>query len=181
MLGNIARDVSTLITRAPELCMIDWQQVVTAHQRAVWRIVYRLVGDHDDAADCFQETFLAAYRFACRNEVSNWSALLTKIATAKAIDRLRARCRERMTQDSVEIADANRGPVAVAEGRELAERLREAVIKLPDSMAQVFCLRVMEEMSYEEIARQLDLTTNAVGVLLNKARKRLHKLLSHDE
>ena len=162
--------------------MIDWQQVVAAHQQAVWGIAYRLVGNREDAADCFQETFLAAYRYATRQDVSNWSVLLKRMATAKAIDKLRARYRERTSRASVpDVADANPGPVAQAEATELKERLRESIARLPDSMAQVFCLRVEEEMTYDDIAQQLNLTTNAVGVLLHKARKRLHKLLLQEK
>ena len=40
--------------------MIDWQEVVAAHQQAVCEIVNRVLGKRDDAAEFFQETFLAA-------------------------------------------------------------------------------------------------------------------------
>ena len=63
---------------------------------------------------------------------------------------------------------------------ELAERLQQALGQLTPREASVFCLRSLEGLSYKEIAVQLDLTTNSVGVLIHKARKRLRDLLVHE-
>ena len=158
---------------------IDWQEIVDAHGRDVWQCVYRLVGNHADAADCAQETFLAAYQMASRQEVTQWSALLRRLATTKAIDRLRQRARRAAVIEAVDQLPGPAGdPTQHVMAKELAERLRGCVGRLPDSMAEVFCLRVLEDMSYEEAAMQLGLTTNAVGVLLHKARARLREMLS---
>ena len=54
--------------------------------------------------------------------------------------------------------------------RELAERLRAALAKLPPDQAAVFCLSCLDKLSYREIGERLGVTTNAVGVLLHRAR-----------
>ena len=68
-------------------------------------------------------------------------------------------------------------PSEHAEANELAERLRRAIGQLPRRQAAVFCLRCLEELSYEEIGRQLGISANAAGVALKKARVRLRQLL----
>jgi len=69
------------------------------------------------------------------------------------------------------------GPQEQAEGAELAERLRAALAELPNRQAEAFCLRWLDEMSYQQIGERLGLDANAVGVLLHRARKRLRELL----
>jgi RNA polymerase sigma-70 factor (ECF subfamily) len=69
-------------------------------------------------------------------------------------------------------------PARDAEDAELSQCLRDALALLPPRQAEVFCLRHLNELSYREIARQLDLKTSAVGVLLHRGRKRLRQLLS---
>ena len=71
--------------------VIDWQGIVKKHGPLIWQTAYRLLGNHADAADCFQETFVSALQFSRRQRVRNFSALLAWLATARAIDRLRQR------------------------------------------------------------------------------------------
>ena len=68
-------------------------------------------------------------------------------------------------------------PVLAAETSELADHLRQALSELDDRQAQVFCLACLEGWSYEEIAGQLELNVNHVGVLLNRARTILREKL----
>jgi len=65
----------------------DWQAIVRDHGPAVWQTAYRLLANHSDAADCFQESFLAAFEIASREPVRNVAGLLVRLATTRAIDR----------------------------------------------------------------------------------------------
>ena len=65
--------------------MIDWQMIVKKHGPAVWQTAYRLLGNHTDTADCFQETFISALEVAQRQCARNFPALLVWLATARAI------------------------------------------------------------------------------------------------
>jgi RNA polymerase sigma-70 factor (ECF subfamily) len=62
---------------------------------------------------------------------------------------------------------------------DLSDRLRGALGQLPHQQAEVFCLRCLDDLSYRDIARQLDLKVSAVSVLLYRARGRLRELLQH--
>ena len=57
------------------------------------------------------------------------------------------------------------------------EHLREVLADLDARQAQVFCLACLDGLSYQEIAEQLGVTVNHVGVLLNRARATLRERL----
>jgi RNA polymerase sigma-70 factor (ECF subfamily) len=146
----------------------------------VWRTAYRLLANHADAADCFQETFLAALELSRRQTVRNMSGLLVRLATTCAIDRLRQRGRqERRGADGGRCQEIGSGgdPHHEAQTQELVGRLREAIGQLPAQEAKVFCLRYLNDMSYRQIARELSIGTNAVGVSLYRAKARLREVL----
>ena len=159
--------------------MIDWQLIIEEHGSAVWQTAYRLLGNDADAADCFQETFVSALKFCRRKQVRNFSALLSRLATARAIDQLRRRIRRsRSTTDNADwtaLQSTNPSPSQQAQHNELAEGLRISLSKLPSQEAQVFCLRYLNDMSYQQIANELGIKTNAAGVLLHRARAKLRE------
>jgi RNA polymerase sigma-70 factor (ECF subfamily) len=161
--------------------MADWEAVVSQHVATVRRTVYRLVGNHADAWDCVQETFLEAVKIDRREPVRNWSALLRHLATARALDLLRRRSRQRSRcspdADPAQVISREPGPPGRAEANELADRLRAAVGRLPRRQAHVFCLNCFEQMTSEEAAEQLSISPTAARMLLSRARRRLERLL----
>jgi len=160
--------------------MPDWQEILGQEGPAAWRTAYRLLGNRADADDCLQEALLAALEVSRREEVRHWRALLQHLATARALDRLRARDRSPRGQvaDWNTVADSAPPPSRGAEDAELAEWLRAALARLAPTQAEVFCLHCLEGQSYQEIARRLDVSVDAVGVHLHRARKHLRELLA---
>lgn len=160
--------------------MIDWQAIIEEHGPAVWQTAYRLLGNHADAADCFQETLVSALNVSRRQRVRDFSALLTRLATARAIDQLRRRFRRsdcsRNPDDGRAVEDEAPCPAERAQQRELADRVRRLLHQLPAQEAEAFCLRYLNDMSYQEIAGALGISTNAAGVLLHRAKARLRDL-----
>jgi DNA-directed RNA polymerase specialized sigma24 family protein len=55
--------------------------------------------------------------------------------------------------------------------------LRAALAVLPPRQAEAFCLHCLEAFSYQEVAQQMTISVDAVGVLLHRARGRLRQLL----
>ena len=159
--------------------MIDWQTIIEKHGPAVWQTAYRLLGNCADAADCFQDTFVCALEFSRRQRIRNFSALLMRFATTRAIDLLRKRFRRSdnstASADLVAVPSKNPGPVQMAQQQELIARLRESLVQLPEVEAQVFCMRYLNDMSYRQIAKELGIKTGAAGVLLHRARAKLRK------
>jgi RNA polymerase sigma-70 factor (ECF subfamily) len=160
--------------------MPDWKEILGREGPAVWQTAYRILGNHADAEECFQETFLAALQVSRREPVQCWPALLRRLATARTVEVLRRRRRSGRRQETADLdtfCAASPSP-CTAEEKELAQCLREALARLPPKQAEVFCLHCLEGWSYQEIARHLAISTTAAGVLLHRARQRLRKLLA---
>ena len=161
--------------------MVDWDLIVSREGPAVWRTLYRLLGDRADAEDCFQETFLAALSVWKRQDVQHPRAMLNRLATARALDRLRQRYRYASRHSSAAEPDQLSGhgelPDQAAETSELSDRLRQAIAELPEKQAQAFCLYYLEGWDYQQIAGHQEASVNAIGVLLHRARHRLRELL----
>jgi RNA polymerase sigma-70 factor, ECF subfamily len=160
--------------------MPDWQEILSRDGRAVWQTAYRILGNRADADECFQEAFLAALEFSRRKEVQHWRALLLRLVTARAVDRLRRRRRQAACQQAADwdsLPDRAPTPPQIAEDAELSERLRTVLGRLPSKQAEAFCLHCLEGWSYQEVAKQLAVSLDSVGVLLHRARKRLRQLL----
>jgi RNA polymerase sigma-70 factor (ECF subfamily) len=161
--------------------MTDWEAVVSQHVGIVQRTVYRLVGNHADVWDCIQETFLEAVKIDRREPVRNWPALLRHLATARALDLLRIRWRQRKRgdpeADPAQAISREPNPSGQAEANELACRLRAAVAQLPRRQAEVFCLICFEQMTSAEVAERWGIRATAARMLLSRARRRLRGLL----
>jgi RNA polymerase sigma-70 factor, ECF subfamily len=141
----------------------------------VFGTAWRILGHTADTEDVVQEVFLAAHRL--RDHVRHWPALLRRLATCRALDRLRQR-KPSTSLDGLALASFDAEPERSVMQRELADQLREAVAQLPPREGEVFCLRYFEEQSYQEIAQALDITTAAVAQALHKARLKLEMMLT---
>jgi RNA polymerase sigma-70 factor (ECF subfamily) len=167
------------LTKAPD--MTDWSEVVQQHGPIVWKTAYRLLNHEADAADCFQNTLVSAWELSRRETVRNWAGLLRRLATARAIERLRQRRREADRLTGLPEACVATGkeamPGLAAEADELAEHVRDALADMDARQAEVFCLACLEDMAYREIAERLGLTVDHVGVLLHRAKTTLRERL----
>lgn len=150
----------------------------------MWRTVFRLVSNRDDAHDCYQETFLQAAAYASKHMVANWPALLKRIATGRALDCLRQRYRTAARSAPLEAAAAcatpGPTPAAQAELREAMHRLRRALTLLPDQQSEVFWLREVELMSTADVADELQVTPDQVATWLHRAKRRLREVLAEN-
>jgi RNA polymerase sigma-70 factor (ECF subfamily) len=157
--------------------MIDWPQIVSAHEAVLWRAAYRILAHRDDALDCCQEALLDAYEYARTRSVNDWPALLTHFVTRRAIDRLRQRSRRQQTFTPLECVGEPAGsigcPVREAEASELIDRLRQALAGLPQKQAEVWWLSSIEQLSHAAISAHLGITPNESRVLLHRARSQL--------
>ena len=172
--------------------MTNWDAIVADDGPAVWRLLWRLLADRADVEDCFQETFVAALKVSAGQEIECWPALLCSLATARAMDRLRKRYRHgnRFTNDSgqgpretrlAQAVSTDTDPVEHAVAAELSERLREALAQLPERQAEAFYLNALCGWSHRQLGERLQMTENAIGVTIHRARERLRELLAESK
>jgi RNA polymerase sigma-70 factor (ECF subfamily) len=161
----------------------DWQTIIDKHGPMVWKTAYRLLADYHDAQDCFQETFVSALQLWEKEPVRNLPGLLLKIASSRAIDRLRDRYR-RGNSSGLEfeaITSTDAGPDEQAHAAETAEQLRRALAQVPPQEAEIFCLRCLNDLSYRQIAKLMGIERSNVGVTLYRTKQRLREILEREE
>ena len=163
--------------------MVNWKSTIKEHGPRVWSIAYRLLGNEADASDCFQEVFVTAVQTSRKQKIRNMEAFLGMVATQRGIDLLRKRRPNfrlhRLNADGQSLESAEPAPLIRAQSKELSEQLRVALTKIPQQEAKVFCLRVLNEFSYRQIAEEMNLNENYVGVLINRTRLQLQGLLKN--
>ena len=145
--------------------------------RSVHGLVYRLVGNHDDAADVMQETYLRVWRglrsFRGDAAFDTW---VYRVAANASMSHLKKRSRDPEPVDPTEPTPFER-PVLLPEEPLDAELLERALPKLPVAMRTVIVMKDMYGFSLEEIAKHVGATEGAVKVRLFRARRRLAQLM----
>ncbi len=161
---------------------LDWQGIVAEYGDVVWQTAHRLLRHEADTADCFQEVFVGAMRMSRRGAIRSLRGLLIRLATVRAIDRLRQRARMQGRESGCPDWGALPGPDAdpsrQIQDRELAEALTAALAQLPDKQAEAFSLRHLSDLSQAEVGEELGISANAAGVLIHRARMRLREVLA---
>jgi RNA polymerase sigma factor (sigma-70 family) len=160
--------------------MTDWDGIIDEHGPLVWRTVFRILGHHPDAEDCFQATFLAAWTLDGRETIKNWPAALHRLATSRALECLRAKIRGRRVSGQL-FEEAHRAvsenPADAVAEAELAARLMAGIGELPPLQAEIVSLVCIDGLSNLEVAQLVALTPSRVGVELHRARQRLKRYL----
>ena len=164
----------------------DFTELYRAHLRDVYSYAYYRVGNHHDAEDLTEQTFLQAYRhFERAQRESNGRPLrpwLIRIAHNLAANFYRDRSRRPQTQ--LEDASVLEEPLGteqlVAERQEVKEVL-EGVSKLPDDRREALIMRFALGMDNREIARTLGRSEGASKVLIHRAIKQLEESLGDED
>ena len=152
--------------------------LVRRHEKAIFNLVYRMLGNYDDAAETAQEVFLSAYRAIgqFRGE-SNFSTWLYRIALNHATTRRKStnlRQKRLVPIDGSDMVDDTQlGPAETLEKKELRERVQRALNELEPEDATVILLRDLQDIPYEDVARVLKIPVGTVKSRLHRARRAL--------
>jgi RNA polymerase sigma-70 factor (ECF subfamily) len=158
-----------------------------AHLRDVYSYAYYRVGNHHDAEDLTEQTFLQAYRhFARAQDESKGRPLrpwLIRIAHNLAANYYRDRSRRPQTPiDDVDgTLSAPHTTESLVESRQDLERILAGVQELPDDRREALIMRFALGMDNREIARALDRSDGATKVLLHRAIKQLEEIVKQAE
>ncbi|MGH9847414.1 MAG: RNA polymerase sigma factor [Blastocatellia bacterium] len=150
--------------------------------QAVYRFVYARVGNHEDALEIVQESFLTLYQLQERGEAGEHErALLFRLARNRAIDLLR---RRRMRETFGQEAAAGKvllfravetrtppTPEDILLDKERQHCATTALAQLSERDQECLALR-RSGLSYREVAEALHLNPNSVGQLINRALRR---------
>jgi RNA polymerase sigma-70 factor, ECF subfamily len=161
----------------------SFEILVRRHQKTTFNLIYRFVGDYDEATETAQEVFLSAYKSIqqFRGDAS-FSTWLYRIAFNHASTRrenLHNKLkREVALDDAVVLVDGGADPAASAERREIQQCVQQALNSLDREDAQIILLRDLQDVRYEDIAQTLDVPVGTVKSRLHRARQALRASLA---
>ncbi|MDQ2854618.1 MAG: RNA polymerase sigma factor [Chloroflexota bacterium] len=149
----------------------------------VYGYAFYQLGDHHDAEDATERTFLAALRAlpSFVDEGATFRAWLFRIAHNTIANARRSRIRrrtERLPDGVLERPAPNADPAGLVLEAEESRRVRQAVAQLPDERRQVVLLRFVDGLSSREIGQVMDRSEGAARVLLHRALRDLAASLS---
>ena len=159
-----------------------FETLVRRHQKATFNLVYRLLGDYDEAAEVAQEVFLSAYRSIDRfRGDANFSTWLYRIAFNHASTRrktLKIYQQRFVPLDGVEVTgESSADPVKALEQREAQEHVQQALNTLNREDALIILLRDLQDVPYDQVAAILEIPVGTVKSRLHRARKALKSKL----
>lgn len=145
----------------------------------VYRYVYHMLGDADDADDIKQDTFLKAYRslpnFRGECSLQTW---LLKVAGNLCRDRIKSRTRRgevslvpEIEVDLRDTSELGSDPASLLEKKDLHAAVYRVLSGLPDSQRDLIVLRDVEGLSYQEISVVLGCSVASVKLRLFRARR----------
>jgi RNA polymerase sigma-70 factor (ECF subfamily) len=160
----------------------EFSELYRAHLRDVYSYAYYRVGNHHDAEDLTEQTFLQAYRhFERAQHESRGRPLrpwLIRIAHNLAANLYRDRSRKPSWPiDETTSLTAPHTTEQLVEGREELGRVLDGVHRLPDDRREALIMRFALGMDNREIARALGRTDGATKVLIHRAIKQLEELV----
>lgn len=166
-----------------------YAMLMERYRKPVYHMVLKMVRNVDDAEDLTIEAFAKAFKnlhkFKKDYTFSTW---LFRIATNNSIDFIRKKKLETMslntsyqddsgTNVTIDVKDKNLDPQELAIKTQKIELIQLFVTKLPAKYQRLVRLRYFNELSYEEIARELDAPLGTVKAQLHRARELLQDLV----
>lgn len=181
-------DEKKIIKRAAAGDADAFEQLVLTYQSPIYNLCLRMTGDPEDAADLSQESFLKAWRslgsFQFESSFSTW---LYRLASNTCLDYLRSIKRHPKVSLTVEDSDGETQmmdfpdtaptPEDAAISKEENELLSRAMQELDEQQRQILTLRVVNDLSYAEIAEILSIKEGTVKSRLARTRDALRKKL----
>lgn len=173
-------------------CPPPFEVLFKRYEKGIYNLIYRMVGDIEDATDLTSQTFLHALRaydrFRGEAQAYTW---LYRIAVNLCKNHFRKRDRsarieivsfdapilsdgEEMERD---IEDYTQSPERLMEGQELQELIQRAIMDLSPDLRTVVLLRDVQGLSYQEVAEVTGCSVEAVKSRIFRARGHLRRVL----
>lgn len=190
----MATDDITLVERVRTGDQRAFKLLVERYQRKIYSVALGMLKDKEEARDVAQEAFVKVYRYIdhFKGDASFYTWLY-RITVNICIDVMRKKGstsgREAVEFDEsvkMDMAEANIGAVGSRLGTnpqksalraELAQRITDAIHQIPEAHRKILLLREVEGMSYEDLARTLNIPKGTVMSRLFHARLKMQKIL----
>jgi RNA polymerase sigma-70 factor (ECF subfamily) len=168
-----------------------YAQLLQRYKRPVYHMILKMVRNIDDAEDLTIESFAKAFKSLHKFKKDfTFSTWLFRIATNNTIDQIRKKKLNTMSIDnsftddngdgiSIEVEDENLNPQEETIKSQKAELIQVFVDKLPPKYQKLVRLRYFSELSYEEIAVELEAPLGTVKAQLHRARELMFEMVKN--
>jgi len=163
-----------------------FEALVRRHERPVFRLALRMLGNREEAEDVTQEALLSLHRHghSFRRE-SRFSTFVYRVAVNAALNRRRSLGRRRSHLDAFAggqamgqgLPSTPRGPEDAVAGDEVRARVQRCLHALPEALRAPVVLFDIAGLSYGEIAEILDVAEGTVKSRIHRARLALRREL----
>ena len=191
--SQVARPEERIIDPDAELVSL-WQAgdeaafetLVRRHERRVFGLVMRMLGNREEAADVAQETFLSLHRHGHRfRREARFSTFVYRVAANAALNRRRSLGRKRAREEAlarrqeagIDVPAGPRDPEDAAAGARIQQAVQDALLLLPDELRISLVLYDIEGRSYSDIAAALRIPEGTVKSRIHRARNALREHL----
>jgi RNA polymerase sigma-70 factor, ECF subfamily len=159
--------------------------LVKMHSRRLYLSVKRILGNHEDAHDVVQNTFLKAWTnhqgFKGQSALFTW---LYRIAVNESLNLLKVRNRFNFSDLYLETDSYDASEPAVNESQpdweKIYARFEQAIEMLPQKQRLVFSMKYFDEVTFEEMSELLQTSSGALKASYHHAVKKIQKYLLTD-
>ena len=165
----------------------SFEALVLRHQGRVYRLLYRMLGSHEEAQDVAQETFLNLHRHGRRfRRQARFSTFVYRVAANAALNRRRTLGRDRNRVQRLtacqaaadHLGEAPRSPEETLSREQVGRRVHEALLTLPERLRLPLVLFDLEGLPYAEISKVMSVPEGTVKSRIHRARHALRGELS---
>lgn len=177
-----------LIERFQNGDLYAFDLIVKRYKNQLLNFIYRFLGNTEESEDLVQETFLRVYRNrTAYKKVAKFSTWIYTIAGNLAKTELRKRKRRRFfsiselgyNEKDYDISDDAYNPERDVDSRMKEEIIHQQIMSLSPKFRQVILLRDVQQLSYEEISKIVNIPLGTVKSRVNRGRLKLQDKLSY--
>lgn len=187
MIGSSAAEIevsdNTLIRQVLDGRIKPFRKLVQRYQRQAYLYAYSMVGNPDDAYDLSQEAFVRVYKHLNRFDSSYpFKVWFFHILSNLCKNHLRQRKNRQAVTTSTEMTETAAAPTSqrpdiIFQKTEIQQKVWEGITELPEKFREIIILCHFQDMSYEQMAKVLEIPRGSVMSRLYYARQKLREIL----
>lgn len=158
----------------------NFYQEIEPFKDKLYRFALKILGNTFDAEDILQEALIKIWKkkeqFA---EIENKEAWCMTVVRNMAFDKIRSNKRKQTVDiaDQFDVSDKTESVQLSIEKREMVDRIKREIAKLPEKQREVMYLRDIEGYTYKEIEQMTEYTLDQIKINIFRARQYIRKAL----